>query len=92
MNDARTDELREDGDGGDDGDKEITVEPENEYFPWAESKEEWRRSFVFENMANSEVDVYILIGNMELVLKWLQDGTVPQKESTPPQKKTLKSI
>lgn len=85
MNDARTDELAE-------TDEEITVEDDdNAYFPWSEDKEEWRRSFVFEHMANPEIDINILLRNMELAFKWLKDGTIPEKgESTP--KKGLKSV
>ena len=55
----------------------IGIEPPR--YPWTESIEEDRRSFIFENMADSDIAGDTLVHNMQLVENWLKTGEVPEK-------------
>ena len=65
-------------------DSPVELVPEKEEtYPWAADDDERRRSFVFEFMANSDIDGKLLIGNMDGVLQWLQSGKLPSGNSRP---------
>ena len=58
-------------------DEEITVDaPENQYY-WTQEAEEQRRCFVFEHLADPEIDVYVLLENMQKCIDWITTGQVP---------------
>lgn len=68
-----------DDDGGDEIEAEFIPDENGQLCTWSESKDEWRRVFVFKEMATSDLAGNILVENMDAVCKWLKDGSVPRK-------------
>ena len=63
------------------GDAEVDDELEIEVllYPGQVDLDEQRRAFVFEHLANGEIDGHILAANCHLLCEWLKTGCVPEQ-------------
>jgi hypothetical protein len=59
--------------------EEPAYEPPAIYYPWVADIEEWRRCWIFENLApaNGEVIGKVLVENMALIETYLKTGAAP---------------
>jgi hypothetical protein len=72
------------GDGDDGNGDDSTVTTENEKLcTWSDDPDEHRRVFVFDKMADSQIDGRILVENMNHVSLWLKDGVLPASKARP---------
>lgn len=63
----------------DQGDLEVAVEPPDYGFvPEGDAR---LRCFIFECMANADIDGRIFIENAQAAFEWIRDGKVPPKEA-----------
>jgi hypothetical protein len=61
---------------------EADEKKEDLVYPHTAPLDEQRRAFVLETMADAELDGRLLVQNMDLVYKWLADGSVPPTEKS----------
>ena len=67
------------GDGDDGGEEGGDFQEKKEILcSWSADPDEHRRVFVFDRMANSDIDGKILVENMNHVSQWLKDGSLPK--------------
>lgn len=70
------------GDGDDEeGDVEAEFIPDEAkpLCTWSDDKDEHRRVFIFDKMADPDINGVTLVENMEAVCQWLKNGMVPRK-------------
>lgn len=68
-------------DGDDDGSDELDIDfiPDTvPQFYWTTDKDEIRRAFIFDKMADPQIIGSVLVDNMEMIFQWLTKGTVPK--------------
>ena len=76
----KTEPRLTDDDGGDDEvEAELWLNDNRPLCTWSDNKDEWRRVFVFDKMANLDIAGHTLVENMDTVCKWLKDGTVSKE-------------
>lgn len=67
---------------------EVEVLPEEEakpetpaiYYPWVDNFDEYRRCWIYEYLANSDIEGKVLVQNMAMVEAFLKTGAVPAEE------------
>lgn len=64
----------------DDGLRQEPEPPEDPY-PFVATHEQGLRCFIYECVANAEIDGRILVENMEHVFKWITTGEVPTSQT-----------
>lgn len=62
--------------------QELPEPPEDKY-PFVATHEQGLRCFIFEMMADADIDGKILVENMNYVYEWINEGTVPVSASQP---------
>ncbi len=68
-----------DGDDGPDDEFDVDFIPDGPpRFYWAKDPDEIRRAFIFDKMAEPNIDGRILVENLEFVFRWLKSGEVPK--------------
>jgi hypothetical protein len=65
----------------DDPEVEIISDSDDDEEQWG--PDEKRRRFILECMANSDIEGYILLQNMQMVFDWLKDGTIARRKVKP---------
>ena len=60
--------------------EEISVELDTTYPACIDKTDEKRRAFVFECLANADIDGRILLKNCALAEEWIKSGTLPADE------------
>ena len=73
-------QFPDDDGGGDEIEAELWPDDSKTPCTWSDNKDEWRRVFVFEKLADSDIAGDTLVKNMEAVCQWLKDGAVPKQE------------
>jgi hypothetical protein len=54
-------------------------------YPWTKDDDEKCRAFIFELMANSEIDGYVLVDNMDRVYHWMRfNKKLPKRPALKP--------
>ena len=77
----KTEPRMPDDEGGDEEMEIDFLEDEQTVVYRPSNPDEKRRAFIFYKMADPNIDGKILVESMELINKWLRDGTTPnQKE------------
>ena len=73
-------QLPDDSGGGDEVEAEFWPDDNKPLCTWSDNKDEWRRVFVFDKLADSDIAGHTLVENMDAVCKWLKDGAVAKHE------------
>lgn len=69
-----------DDEGGDgEIDADFILNDDKPLCTWTNDKDEWRRVFVFDRMADSDIVGSTLVENMHAVEQWLKSGRVSRK-------------
>ena len=72
-------------DGDDNGSDDFDVDfipDQTPQFYWTQDKDEIRRAFIFDKIADPQIAGHILVENMEMIFQWLTKGSVPKAKKS----------
>ena len=77
----KTEPMLPDGGDGEEVEAEFFPDESKILCTWSDDKEEHRRVFIFDRIADSQISGNILVDNMEAICQWLKSGAVTTKKA-----------